>query len=63
MTSVYKIGEHMLCSGKGGYQFMLEGLVLTSVNYFATSAQCGLLFKITNELKNSSMTEYISFYI
>lgn len=41
---------------------MLEGLVLTSVNYFATSAQCGLLFKITNELKNSSMTEYISFY-
>lgn len=38
MTSVYKICKYMLCSGKGGYQFMLEGLVLTNVNYFATSA-------------------------
>ena len=63
MTSVYKIGKYMLCSGKGDYQFLLEGLVLTNVNYFATSAQCGLLFRITNELKNSSMTGHISFHI
>lgn len=52
----------MLGSGKGGYQFLLEGLVLTNVDYFATSAQCCFVIQ-DNELKNTSMTLHISLYI
>lgn len=52
----------MLGSGKGGYQFLLEGLVLTNVDYFATSAQCCFVIQDNKWIKEH-LHDIIHFFI